>query len=141
MILSNFALIYGVEPAQLNEWFHYAYVDAYHWVTTPNVVEMGMYGSGVFATKPYAASANYVNKMSDHCSSCPYYHTKTTGEGACPFNSLYWDFLSRNEDDLRSNYRMGLVYSHVDDKREAGDMEAIRDRAEEVRELARRGNL
>jgi deoxyribodipyrimidine photolyase-related protein len=141
MILSNFALIYGVEPEQLNEWFHYGYVDAYHWVTTPNVVEMGLYGDGVFATKPYAASANYVNKMSDYCSGCPYYHTKTTGEGACPFNALYWDFLDRNEDQLRSNHRMGLVYGHVDDKREAGDMGEIRERAETVREMAEKGEL
>ncbi len=141
MLLSNFALIYGVEPDQVNEWFHYAYVDAYHWVTTPNVVEMGLYGDGVFATKPYAASANYVNRMSDHCGNCQYYHTKTTGEGACPFNALYWDFLARNEDDLRSNHRMGLVYSHVDDKREAGDLADVRERAEAVREMAREGEL
>ncbi len=141
MILSNFALTYGVEPAQLNEWFHYGYVDAYHWVTTPNVVEMGLYADGVFATKPYASSANYVNKMSDHCSNCAYYHTKTTGEGACPFNALYWDFLARNEDDLRSNHRMGLVYGHVDDKRESGDLAEIRARAETVREMAREGDL
>jgi deoxyribodipyrimidine photolyase-related protein len=141
MILSNFGLLYGVEPRQLNEWFHYGFVDAYHWVTTPNVVEMGLYADGAFATKPYAASANYVDRMSDHCGNCPYYKTKTTGEGACPFNALYWDFLAENEDDLRSNHRMGLVYSHLDDKREAGDLEAIRERATEVRGMAREGEL
>ncbi len=140
MILANFGLIYGVEPAQLNRWFHAGYVDAFHWVTTPNVVEMGLYGAGVFATKPYAASANYVDKMSDYCSDCPYYKTKTTGESACPFNALYWDFLDRNESSLRSNHRMGLMYSHVDNK---GDEEwaEIRERAEEIRTMAREGEL
>jgi deoxyribodipyrimidine photolyase-related protein len=140
MILANFGLIYGVEPAQLNRWFHAGYVDAFHWVTTPNVVEMGLYGAGVFATKPYAASANYVDKMSDYCSDCPYYKTKTTGESACPFNALYWDFLDRNESSLRSNHRMGLMYSHVDNK---GDEEwaEIRERAEEIQTLAREGEL
>jgi deoxyribodipyrimidine photolyase-related protein len=140
MVLANFGLTYGVEPAQLNEWFHAGYVDAYHWVTTPNVVEMGLFGAGVFATKPYASSANYIDKMSDYCSDCPYYKTKTTGEGACPFNALYWDFLDRNEDQLRQNHRMGLVYSHLDDKDEA-EREAIRERAAEIREMAESGTL
>ncbi|WP_324661959.1 cryptochrome/photolyase family protein [Haloarcula sediminis] len=140
MLLANFGLVYGVEPAQLNRWFHAAYVDAFHWVTTPNVVEMGLYGAGVFATKPYAASANYVDKMSDYCSGCPYYKTKTTGEGACPFNALYWDFLERNEDTLRSNHRMGLMYSHVDGKSDE-EWTEIRERADEIRAMAREGEL
>ncbi|WP_424004786.1 cryptochrome/photolyase family protein [Haloarcula salina] len=140
MLLSNFGLLYGVEPSRLNRWFHAAYVDAFHWVTTPNVVEMGLYGAGAFATKPYAASANYVDRMSDYCSGCPYYKTKTIGEGACPFNALYWDFLDRNEDELRSNHRMGLVYGHLDDKGD-DEREAIRDRATEIRDLAETGDL
>ena len=137
MILSNFALLYGVEPQQLNRWFHAAYVDAFHWVTTPNVVEMGSYGAGVFATKPYAASANYIDGMSDHCGNCPYDPDETLGEDACPFNALYWEFLDRNEDQLRSNHRMGLVYSHLDDK----DLDAIGERASAVRRLARQDDL
>ncbi|MDS0276888.1 cryptochrome/photolyase family protein [Halomicroarcula sp. S1AR25-4] len=140
MVLANFGLIYGVEPAQLNRWFHAGYVDAFHWVTTPNVVEMGLYGAGVFATKPYAASANYLDEMSDYCSGCPYDETKTTGEGACPFNALYWDFLDRNEDALRSNHRMGLLYTHVDNTDEE-EWTEIRARADEIRRLARSGDL
>jgi deoxyribodipyrimidine photolyase-related protein len=140
MVLANFALTYGVEPAQLNEWFHAGYVDAYHWVTTPNVIEMGLFGAGVFATKPYASSANYIDKMSDYCSGCPYYKTKTTGENACPFNALYWDFLDRNQDQLRENHRMGLVYNHLDNK-DAAERTDIRERAEEIRQLARNGEL
>ncbi len=141
MVLANFATLWGVEPKQLNEWFNATYVDAYHWVTTPNVVEMGQYGDGVFASKPYVSSANYIDRMSDYCGDCHYYKTKDTGDRACPFNALYWDFLDRNEDTLRSNHRMGLMYSHVDDKQESGDMEEIRARVEDLREKERYGEL
>jgi len=140
MILSNFATTYGVKPRRLNEWFHAGYVDAYHWVTTPNVVGMGTFGTDSLSTKPYAASANYIDRMSDHCSGCPYYKTKTTGEGACPFNALYWDFLGRNEERLRSNHRMGLVYSHWDDK-DDDEREAIHERAATIRRLAAAGEI
>ncbi len=141
MVLANFATLWGVDPAELNEWFHATFVDAYHWVTTPNVIEMGSYAHGAFATKPYVSSANYIDKMSDYCDDCAYDPDETTGEGACPFNALYWDFLARNEDELRSNHRMGLMYSHVDRKRESGDLETIRERVEELRSLAAAGEL
>jgi deoxyribodipyrimidine photolyase-related protein len=110
-------------------------------VTTPNVIEMGQYGHGVFATKPYVSSANYVDRMSDYCGDCHYYKTKDTGDRACPFNALYWDFLDRNEEQLRSNHRMGLMYSHVDDKRESDEMTAIRERVDELREMEATGEL
>ncbi|WP_049906586.1 cryptochrome/photolyase family protein [Halorubrum aidingense] len=140
MVLSNFALLYGADPAELNEWFHLGFVDAYHWVTTPNVVAMGSFGTDVLSSKPYAASGNYVNRMSDHCASCPYAVSRTTGEGACPLNALYWDFLREHEETLRGTGRMGLAYSHVDDKDDA-EWTAIRERAEDVREQARDGAL
>ena len=140
MVLSNFALIYGADPHQLNEWFHLGFVDAYHWVTTPNVVGMGSFATDALSSKPYASSGNYVNKMSDHCANCDYAVSRTTGEGACPFNALYWDFLKQNEETLRGTGRMGLMYSHVDgkDDEEWADIEA---RAERVREKAREGDL
>ncbi len=141
MILANFATLWGVDPADLNEWFHATFVDAYHWVTTPNVIEMGSYAHGAFATKPYVSSANYVEKMSNYCADCAYDPNETTGAGACPFNALYWDFLARNEDDLRSNHRMGLMYSHVDRKRESGDLEAIEERVDDLRTMAESGDL
>jgi deoxyribodipyrimidine photolyase-related protein len=141
MVLANFATLWGVEPRHLNEWFHATYVDAFHWVTTPNVVEMGQYGHGVFATKPYVSSGNYIDRMSDYCADCQYSKTADTGEGACPFNALYWDFLDRNESTLRSNHRMGLMYGHVDDKRDSGEMEAIRERVATLRENAADGTL
>jgi len=89
MVLSNMALLYGTDPAELNEWFHLGFVDAYHWVTTPNVVAMGSFGTDVLSSKPYAASGSYVNRMSDYCATCPYAVSRTTGEGACPLNALY----------------------------------------------------
>ena len=140
MVLSNFALVYGADPAELNEWFHLGFVDAYHWVTTPNVVAMGSFGTDVLSSKPYASSGSYVNRMSDHCADCPYAVSRTTGEGACPFNALYWDFLKENEETLRGTGRMGLMYSHVDDK-DDDEWESIRERAARVRELAADGEL
>ena len=135
MILSNLALLLGVRPRALNRWFHAGFVDAYHWVTTPNVVEMGLAAAGAFATKPYAASANYVHRMSDHCAGCAYDHDAATGEGACPLNALYWDFLDRHEGALRPGGRMALVYSHLD------GVAAIRERATRLRAAARAGEL
>ncbi|MFC6786197.1 cryptochrome/photolyase family protein [Halobaculum halobium] len=140
MVLSNFALIYGADPHELNRWFHLGFVDAFHWVTTPNVVGMGTFATDAVSSKPYASSANYVNRMSDYCSSCPYYHTKTTGEGSCPFNALYWDFLKDNEAILRGTGRMGLMYSHVDDKDDE-EWAAIQERAAEIREMGDDGTL
>ncbi|WP_372912453.1 cryptochrome/photolyase family protein [Salinigranum sp.] len=140
MVLSNFALVYGAAPQALNRWFHLGFVDAYHWVTTPNVVGMGSFATDVLSSKPYASSGNYINEMSDFCAGCEYTVSRTTGEGACPFNALYWDFLKENEERLRGTGRMGLMYSHVDNKSDE-EWEAIRERAETVRERARAGEL
>ena len=140
MILSNFALTYGADPHELNRWFHFGYVDAYHWVTTPNVVGMGTFATDALSTKPYAASANYVDKMSDFCGDCRYDPDQTTGEDACPFNALYWDFLAENDETLRENHRMGLTYHNLDRKGD-DELDAIRERAAEVRELAADGEL
>jgi deoxyribodipyrimidine photolyase-related protein len=140
MVLSNFALVYGADPHELDEWFYFAFVDAYDWVTTPNVVGMGSFATDVLSSKPYASSGNYINKMSDYCRRCPYAVSKTTGENACPFNSLYWDFLKEHEDLLRGTGRMGLMYSHVD-RKDDDEWAAIRERAAEVRELAAAGDL
>ena len=118
MILCNFAMLARLDPSAVNEWFLSMYVDAYEWVVTPNVIGMGLNADGgVIATKPYIASANYINKMSDFCGECTYSHTQRTGERACPFNHLYWNFLIRNEERLRSNPRSGravLGLAHLD---------------------------
>ena len=140
MVLANLVTVAGINPGEFNEWFETAFIDGLEWACTPNVMGMGTYASDVMSTKPYAASANYINKMSDHCSGCPYYHTKTTGEGACPFNALYWDFLDRNEDQLRSNHRMGLVYGHLD-RKSADERADIAKRADELRARLAAGDL
>ncbi|MEF8858783.1 MAG: cryptochrome/photolyase family protein [Halolamina sp.] len=140
MVLSNFALLYGADPGELNEWFHQGFVDAFHWVTTPNVIGMGSFATDVLSSKPYASSGSYINRMSDYCGSCPYAVSRDTGEGSCPFNSLYWTFLEENEETLRGTGRMGLMYAHVDDK-SPEEWAALRERAEEVRDMAGAGEL
>jgi len=84
---------------------------------------------GVVGTKPYAASANYINKMSDYCKSCRYSHTRKTGEDACPFNFLYWNFLAHNKERLLGNGRMGLVYKNLE-KKDESELSAMREQAE-----------
>lgn len=101
---------------------------------------MGSFAADVLPSKPYASSANYVTEMSDYYSSCPYHHTKTTGEGACPFNSLYWAFLREHETTLRDTGRMGLMYSHVGDKGD-DEWDATETRAAAVREMDANGEL
>lgn len=123
MLVSNFCLLAGVEPLAVNDWFLSSFVDAYDWVMLPNVLGMGLNADGgIIATKPYIASANYINKMSDYCQGCRYHHTKRTGESACPFNYLYWNFLIVHEQTLRSNPRLGknvLGLRHLDDEERA----------------------
>jgi deoxyribodipyrimidine photolyase-related protein len=108
MVLCNFCMLAGVDPAAVHRWFLSFYVDAYEWVVAPNVIGMGLNADGgQTATKPYVASANYLAKMSDYCPGCRYNPALRTGEDACPFNYLYWDFLARNEAPLRANPRSG----------------------------------
>lgn len=108
MLLSNYCLLAGISPQQVNDWFTACFVDAYEWVMIPNVLGMGLYADGgLTATKPYIASAHYINKMSDYCGACRYDARKRLGEGACPFNVLYWNFLIQHESVLKRNPRMG----------------------------------
>ena len=108
MLLSNFCLLAGINPQEVSEWFTTCYIDAYEWVMLPNVLGMGLFADGgITATKPYIASANYINRMSDYCAGCRYDQKKRHGQGACPFNILYWNFLIQHEQLLRKNPRMG----------------------------------
>lgn len=120
MIVCNFCLLAGIKPEKVADWFLTFYADAYEWVVLPNVIGMGLNADdGRTATKPYIASANYINKMSDYCKGCQYKHTKRTGEDACPFNYLYWNFVIANEETLRANPRLGpsvLSLRHLDDE-------------------------
>ncbi len=134
MVLGNFALIAGVEPQAMTDWFWYMFVDGYDWVMVPNVVGMTLHADGGFVgTKPYAASANYIDKMSDFCKRCPYDPKKTVGDDACPYNSLYWDFMARNEKRFTGNPRMSLPLRSWA-ARKPEDKAAIRARAAALRE-------
>ncbi|MDX1617101.1 MAG: cryptochrome/photolyase family protein, partial [Candidatus Promineifilaceae bacterium] len=109
MVLCNFFMLTGVNPREANEWFLSVYVDAYEWVMPPNVIGMGLNADGgLTATKPYIASANYINKMGDFCGGCRYDHKQRHGEDACPYNYLYWNFILAHEERLRSNPRTSL---------------------------------
>jgi deoxyribodipyrimidine photolyase-related protein len=115
MVLGNFALLAGIHPKFVNEWFLIVYADAYEWVELPNVSGMILFADGGYlASKPYAASGSYINKMSNYCKTCSYKVAKKNGPDACPFNYLYWDFLSRNREKLQSNHRIGMMYKNYD---------------------------
>ena len=115
MVLGNFALIAGIDPDEVNDWFMRVYADAYQWVELPNVTGMILFADGgLLASKPYAASGVYINKMSNYCKNCRYKMSKKNGPDACPFNYLYWDFLIRNDDKLRKNTRLGMSYRTLD---------------------------
>lgn len=107
MVICNFCLLAGIEPRAVNAWFLAAYVDAYEWVMLPNVIGMGLNADAGIATKPYIASAGYINRMSDYCAECRYNPKQRLGPDACPYNLLYWNFLIEHETTLRANPRMG----------------------------------
>ena len=115
MVLGNFALLAGLDPRQVNEWYLVVYADAYEWVELPNVSGMVLFADGGYlASKPYAAGGAYINRMSNYCANCSYKVAKKTGDGACPFNYLYWDFLIRNRERLGGNARLGMMYKSLD---------------------------
>ena len=115
MVIGNFSLLAGLSPEEVNHWFLIVYSDAFEWVEMPNVSGMVLFADdGIVASKPYAAGGNYIDKMSDYCKGCAYKVKEKTGETACPFNYLYWDFLLRHEAKLRKNPRLGMIYRTAD---------------------------
>ncbi|MBU6166590.1 MAG: cryptochrome/photolyase family protein [Alphaproteobacteria bacterium] len=111
MILGNFAMLTGTDPAEVHRWYLAVYADALEWVEAPNVIGMSQFADGgLMATKPYAAGGAYVNRMGNHCRTCRYDVKARTGPTACPLNSLYWDFLARHEETLASNQRLWRMY-------------------------------
>jgi deoxyribodipyrimidine photolyase-related protein len=130
MVLGNFALIAGIVPQELEDWFLVVYADAYEWVELPNVGAMSLWADkGRLASKPYAASGNYINKMSDYCGACHYDVKAKTGPTACPFNPLYWHFLVRHRKLFENNMRINRVYGTWD-KMDAVKRQAYLDTAE-----------
>lgn len=136
MITGNFALLTLVDPRAVDDWYLGIYIDALQWVELPNTRGMSQYADGgKIATKPYISSGNYINKMSNHCSSCHYNTKKRTGEDACPFNALYWNFLEVHRSKLKNNRRMGMMYRLLD-KIDPEERNAIRERALHIIEHA-----
>jgi len=114
MITGNFALISGIKPEEVCEWYLSVYADAYEWVELPNTHGMTLYADGgVLGSKPYAASGNYINKMSDYCKDCKYDVKQKEGDDACPFNYLYWNFFLKNQKKLEKNPRLWTVFSNI----------------------------
>lgn len=114
MITGNFALLAGLAPAAVEEWYLVVYADAFEWVELPNTHGMALHADGgLLGSKPYAASGAYIDRMSDYCSGCAYSPKIKTGERACPFNFLYWYFLIVNEERLAANPRMGMPYRRL----------------------------
>jgi len=111
MVTGNFALLAGVDPAEVHEWYLSVYVDAFEWVEAPNTVGMSQFADGgIIASKPYVSSGNYIDRMSDYCAQCRYDVKQKTGQDACPFNLLYWQFLIRHRDRFQGNPRMAQMY-------------------------------
>ncbi len=109
MVTGNFALLAGLDPDEVDEWYLIVYADAYEWVEMPNVRGMALFADGgIMGSKPYAASGAYINRMSDYCRGCAYDPRQSVGADACPFNALYWDFIARHETMLAANPRMAM---------------------------------
>ena len=134
MVTGNLMMLLGVHPDAVDDWYMTVFADAYEWVEMPNARGMATFADGgIVGSKPYAASGAYIKRMSDHCGGCRYDPAKRTGEGACPFNALYWDFLIGNETRLAGNARMAMPYRNLARFSDA-ERAAITASAEAVRE-------
>jgi deoxyribodipyrimidine photolyase-related protein len=139
MVLANLATSAGVDPAKLTDWMHASFIDGYDWVMVPNVVGMGTFADGGrMSTKPYVSGGAYLDRMSDLCDGCAYDRKRRVGDDACPFTTLYWDFLDRNRDQLSGNHRLARPYHTLDRLK---DVEEVRARASEVRRRLAAGEL
>ena len=136
MVTGNFALLAGIEPRQVHEWYLAVYADAYEWVELPNTLGMSQFADGgLLASKPYAASGAYIDRMSNYCAGCRFDVKVKNGPEACPFNYLYWDFLARNRATLGNNPRLGPVWRTYDALPEARKAAIARDAAGFLAEL------
>ena len=136
MVLGLFALNAGVHPRAFHDWHMAMYLDAVDWVSLPNALGMSQFGDGgILGTKPYCASGNYINKMSNYCKNCRFDYRNATGENACPVTTLYWDFLDRNLDQFADNRRMVFQVKNLEKKRDDPELiAAIRKQARALRQ-------
>ncbi len=134
MVTGLFALLLGVRPREVHQWYLGVYVDAVEWVEAPNVLGMSQYADGgLVASKPYAATGKYIDRMSNYCRSCPYRPGDRTSERACPFTALYWDFLLRHQRRFRQHPRLGLQVKNLD-RLDRDERRRIRRRAATIRD-------
>ena len=130
MVTGNFALLAGIDPVAVCDWYLAVYADAYEWVELPNTLGMALYGDGgLLGSKPYAASGKYIDRMSDYCKGCRYNVRETTTADACPFNALYWHFLMRHRDRLADNHRLRMPYRNLE-RMDPTRRQALHERAE-----------
>jgi deoxyribodipyrimidine photolyase-related protein len=130
MVLSNLALVTGTNPQEFLDWMRRTFIDASDWVMVPNVIGMGLHADkGKMMTKPYAAGGAYISRMSNYCSQCSYDPKLRTGETACPFTTLYWDFLDRHKETFKKNHRMSQQVFGIGRLK---DLPELKERAKEV---------
>jgi deoxyribodipyrimidine photolyase-related protein len=133
MVTGLFSLMYGINPKKIHAWYLAVYVDAVEWVELPNTLGMSQYGDGgVTASKPYVATGKYIQRMSNYCSGCQYNPAESVGENACPFTTLYWDFLMRHENALKKNNRMAMQLRNLNRLSEE-KKDKIQDQAKRLR--------
>ncbi len=133
MVTGNFALVSGINPETISDWYLGMYIDGIDWVTLPNTLGMVMHADGgVVGTKPYSASGAYIDRMSNYCKDCPYSPKEKTGEKACPFTVFFWDFLIRHQEAFEDNHRMGMMYRNVE-RLDKETKQAITSRAKEYK--------
>ena len=131
MITGNFALLAGLDPDEVDDWYMVVYADAYEWVEMPNTRGMALFADGgIVGSKPYAASGAYINRMSDYCKGCAYNVKDAVGDNACPFNFLYWDFFARHEKQLAGIIRLAMPLRNVA-RMDQAKLTAIRRKADE----------
>lgn len=141
MITGNFALLAGLDVKEAQEWYLAVYSDAYEWVEMPNTLGMALFGDGgIVASKPYAASGQYINKMSNFCKKCDYDVKDMTGPKACPFNALYWNFLQRHRESFSKNPRLSFMYATWD-RFEPSKKNAITSKASQILKEMEGGKL
>ena len=133
MVTGLFAMLLGVKPQEVHRWYLAVYVDAVEWVELPNTLGMSQFADGgVMASKPYCATGAYIDRMSNACKGCRYDPKKATGPEACPFTTLYWDFLARHEKLLAKNQRMTMQLKNVS-RKDAGELRSIRRQADDLK--------
>ena len=134
MVTGLYCLLLGVHPKKVHRWYLSVYVDAVEWVELPNTLGMSQYGDGgVMASKPYVATGQYIKRMSNYCSGCKFDPSKRSGDDACPFTTLYWDFLTRNKDRLSNNQRMRMQLRNLE-RIGADELKEISAQAAAIRE-------